>query len=94
MEAKFKFYEIVQIVPEYKNPKIAGKEGAILGMGQDSQGDWFYTVHLYTFKRTWSVKEDALKPTGRTDQRETFYDGTVVKVSVDPVTKQGSLIET
>jgi hypothetical protein len=92
-EPKFMFYEIVRISrPSPGLRQNADLEGAILGMSQDDQGRWYFAVHVYELNEVQTYPETALEPTGRMDRRESFYDGTNVRVVVDPDTGEGKII--
>ena len=87
--AKFDFYEKVVVAsarPELE--PITGKLGAILGRAQNDDGKWSYAIHVYGEDEGWSVYEAELHSTGEFDRRETFYDGTSIRVSED-----GELLE-
>jgi hypothetical protein len=93
-ESPFQFYEIVRIregLPGMQ--KYGGLEGAILGMAQEADGSWGYAVSLYSDGFTYDVTDREIESTGRMDRRESFYDGTSVRVSVDSETGEGSIIE-
>jgi hypothetical protein len=87
MKSKYEFYEIVKV----RAGSVAGLEGAVLGKAQGESGEWYYAIHIYSKEISFSIPEEDLEPTGRFDKRETFYDGTVIKVKVDPKTGEGSI---
>ena len=85
MDAKYRFYEVVQIADNCDRLKqLAGLEGAVMGMAQDEDGSWGYAVFIYQLGESWHVLEAELQPTGRMDRRESFYDGTPVVVIWHP----------
>ena len=86
---KFEFYEKVRIagaVPDLA--PVAGKLGAVLGRAENEDGSWGYAVHVYDERSCWDIDEEQLEPTGEFDKRETFYDGTAIRVS-----PEGELLE-
>lgn len=91
-KSKFDFYEVVKIITD--DPKYAevnGKEGAILGMAQNSDGIWGYAVEIFDEIDGWSFPEDALVTLGYKMKREDFYTGETIRVEVDPVTGEGKI---
>ena len=94
MSNKFQFYEVVKVVSV--NPKlseIAGKFGAILGMAQNDDGTWGYSVHVFNEEDGWDVMESDLEATGKIMRREDFYDGSSIRIRVDPETGEGSIVD-
>jgi hypothetical protein len=92
MEPLFQFFEVVLVSPRCTRlAHLAGQEGAVLGRAHTDSRGWSYAVHLYELDRTWSFRENELEPTGKMDSRESFYDGTVARVTVDPRTGGGTL---
>jgi hypothetical protein len=90
VKPKYDFYEIVRVI----SPKKRGHEGAVLGRAQNENGKWGYAVALYSDdKLVWDFQEDELEPTGRKDRRESFYDGTTIRVQVDPDTGEGTIVD-
>jgi hypothetical protein len=89
VKPEYDFYEIVRVI----SPKKRGYEGAILGMSQNDLGKWGYAVFLYEENTVWDFQEDELEPTGRKDRRESFYDGTTIRVQVDPDTGEGTIVD-
>jgi len=93
MESKYEFYEIVRVAPQgsHDSPgaNLAGLEGAVLGKSQDEHGNWYYAVHIYNLNEVHFLPEQELEPTGRSDKRETFYEGDSMTVTVDPETGAG-----
>jgi hypothetical protein len=91
-DSVFDFFEVVRVraTPKTISDGIAGLEGAILGKAAEDDGPVVgYAVSLYERRgETWSLEPDELEPTGRHDRRESFYDGTSVKVSA-----RGELVE-
>lgn len=93
MQPKFEFYEIVRIespLPRFRS--LTNREGAVLGRSQDETGEWGYVVFLYDVNQTWDLPETALVSTGRRDSPDTFYDGTTIRVTVDPDTGTGTQV--
>ena len=89
---KFDFFEIVKVNSKYtRDTGIVGLEGTVLGMAENDDGVWGYAVHLDKFNRLWDFMEWQLEPTGRKDDPKKFYDGTSIKVKVDPKTGKGSI---
>jgi hypothetical protein len=89
MKNKYQFFEIVRVTPKHKRKQFAGKEGAILGMAQNDQGQWEYSITFTGTGENYGFYEDELEPTGKMDKRESFYDGSSVTVKVDPKTGEG-----
>ena len=80
--ARFDFYEKVTVAST--NPskaEITGRLGAVLGRVCDDNGQWSYTIGLYDDVACWFCREDELRPTGEFDRRESFFDGSSIRVS-------------
>lgn len=91
-EPRYQFYEVVRVQPTFSVLQhLQGLEGAVLGRSENPDGTWGYAIFIYTLNETWDLPEGFLEPTGRSDSRETFYDGTSVTVVVDPETGKGRL---
>jgi hypothetical protein len=89
---KFEFFEIVKINENCKhNTSLVGLEGTVLGMAKDEQGIWSYAVSLDKLGKTYSLMESQLEPTGKKDDPNRIYDGSSIKVKVDPETGEGDL---
>lgn len=74
MKAQYKFYEVVLVSSNRKElNEINNKKGAILGMAENSQNNWFYSVHIFDTEESWEVIESELKATGEIKTREDFY---------------------
>jgi hypothetical protein len=73
MKNKFTFYEVV-VISSQKNvhKKINGKEGVIMGMAKNEDGEWGYAVDVGD--DGWDINEKYLKSTGKILKREDFYD--------------------
>lgn len=94
MKTEYAFYEVVRVVSTSPDKqKIRGLEGAILGKSKNDKGEWGYAVYIYELSECWDLMHDELEDTGKMDQRENFYDGTRVKVTVDPVTGEGRIVD-
>jgi hypothetical protein len=93
-DPKFEFYEVVRVISCTKNKpvRLLGAEGAILGRAQGDDNAWSYAITFDGEDSNWMFMEADLEPTGRSKRREDFYDGSSVKVVVDPVTGKGRLI--
>lgn len=72
MDNKFDFYEIVEVISsEKKHSEINGFEGIILGMAQNNDGSWGYTVDIKD--DGWDIDEKYLVSTGKFSSRDQFY---------------------
>ena len=90
MNSKFSFYEVVQIkAGRPALQAIDGATGAVLGMAQNDDGSWVYSVHILDQEESWSVNESELLATGRFMKREDFYGGEALFVEVDAETGEG-----
>lgn len=90
MNAMFSFYEVVQVKTDRSSVRaIDGRDGAILGIVQNDDGLWTYSVHILELEEAWSLRESELVATGRFMRREDFYQGDVVSVEVDRDTRDG-----
>lgn len=88
----FQFYEVVKVVSENSTLReINGMTGTILGMAQNDNGEWGYGVQILETNENWDISESDLVATGKHMKREDFYDGTSVKVTVDPETGEGDV---
>lgn len=84
MISKFRFYEKVRVSSaDPSKAGINGELGAVLGMAQDDDGAWSYSVSIYSTGICWNCLENELVATGEYDRRETFYTGDSVQVAVD-----------
>jgi len=80
-EPRFDFYEKVVVASaDLAKAEIDGRLGAVLGRACDDDGLWSYAVSVYHSGICWSCSEDELLPTGEFDRRESFYDGSSVRV--------------
>jgi len=85
---KYQYYEIIKIETSDPNKlQFNGKEGAVLGIAYDDdknfEPEWGYSIHIYEEEECWRFTEYELKPTGKFDKRESFYDGTSIQVTQD-----------
>ena len=82
--SRFGFYEKVRVRSRGSTHGPVGDEvGAVLGKAQGDDGCWSYAVYIYRLETCWSLDEGELEPTGEFDSRETFYDGSSIRVQVD-----------
>jgi hypothetical protein len=80
--ARFDFYEKVIVASaDPSKAEITGRLGAVLGRVCDDNGRWSYAIGLYDGGACWFCWEDELRPTGEFDRRESFYDGSSIRVS-------------
>jgi hypothetical protein len=83
----YEYYEVVRVrtTPATTDKDIAGLEGAVLGKAVEDDGEIVsYAVAIYERDGIcWSVAPSDLEATGRHDRRESFYDGTSIRVSED-----------
>ncbi len=95
MESKFKYYEIVKIKKTGFTIKngLDGLHGVIIGKSIDEMGKWFYAVDILKIKDGWDLPEEFLESTGAFSSREDIYDGTTVRVKVDPKTGEGEALD-
>jgi hypothetical protein len=89
--SKFDFYEVVEILePEVMPTRLWHTKGVVMGMSQSENGAWEYAISVFEDQReTWQLEEEFLKTTGKRMSREDFYDGSFVRIVVDPVTEEG-----
>jgi hypothetical protein len=81
----FDYFEIVRVrpTPSDRASEIAGLEGAVLGISEDEGRIVSYAISIYDRDgMCWSVDPADLEATGRHDRRESFYDGSSLRVSV------------
>lgn len=91
MQALHKFYDVVLINSDRKSlAEINGQNGTILGMAENGQGDWSYSVYMLKTEECWDVMESELEATGESMKREDFYDGDSITVEVNVETGEGS----
>ena len=80
--SKFKYYEIVRIVSnDVDLSEIKESTGIILGMAQDDDGVWGYTVGFD--EEAWDLDEDELESTGKFSDRSAIYSGETIRVTVN-----------
>lgn len=78
----FDFFEKVIVTSaDPTKAEIRGQLGAVLGRACGDDGLWSYAVSMYHTKICWSCYEHELQSTGEFDRRESFYDGTSIRVS-------------
>jgi Immunity protein 31 len=84
---RFEYFEVVRIriSPRTRAERIAGQEGAIVGMSLE-RGPLTYAITLRD-GRTWFVHESELEPTGRHDRPEQHLD----RVRAVPLVADASL---
>jgi hypothetical protein len=81
-EPRFDFYEKVVVTSvDSTKAEIDGQLGAVLGRACGDDGRWSYAVSMYQSGICWSCWENELQSTGEFDRRESFYDGSSVRVS-------------
>ena len=81
---RFEFYEKVVVKSERSQVQpINGKVGAILGRACGETGLWSYAVHIYGEIEGWDLPEHELESTGEFDSRDSFYNGSSIRVSDD-----------
>jgi hypothetical protein len=86
---RFDFYE--EVIVGSTNPalsEIHDELGAVLGRACGEDGRWYYSVSIYRTGLCWFCMEDDLRPTGKFDRRESFFDGSSVRIS-----QRGELLE-
>lgn len=94
MASKFDFYEVVKVCSDRQSHcQISGLEGVVLGKSEHPPGRWVYAVQVLDTEEGWDLAEDLLVSTGRKMRREEIYDGSSVRVSVDPVSGKGRLLD-
>ena len=95
MNPRFKFYEIVKVRESSfaVENKINGLKGIILGMVEDENGNWFYSVQIYSENEGWDLPEEHLESTGKFTTREEFYGDDSIIVKVNPETGEGEIID-
>jgi hypothetical protein len=84
MTARYEYYE--KLLIKSLDPKCSSLNGrlcAVVGRSCGSEGVWYYLVHVYDLHRSWTFSEGELAATGEFDRRETFYDGSRIRVKVD-----------
>jgi len=92
VKPQFDFYDVVRINSGRKAlAEINGQNGSILGMAENDQGQWTYSVHMLETEESWSVMENELVATGDKMKRDDFYNGASVRVEVDKNTGKGIL---
>ena len=93
MNPEFEVFEVVRLAPNAPLPsRLRLSEGVILGRSQNEDGCWGYSVQLKADDdKCWSVDEQFLVKTGRKVCRSEIYDGTSIRVNVDPQTGCGSV---
>lgn len=84
-DPKYSFYEKVRInTVDRKKKEVNGEIGAVLGRDRDCSDQWYYTVYVYASTSCWCFFESELMPTGQAAKREDFFDGSSIRVEVDP----------
>lgn len=85
---RFDFYEVVTVV---QDPELDGEAGVILGMVFDPiSSSWQYAVSVESKDSVWTFYECQLTTTGEFRRRADVYDGTSIRVHVDPETGDGN----
>jgi hypothetical protein len=79
---RYDFYEKVLVDSRDSNTAgINGRLGAVLGRACGEDGRWSYAIWIYDKGVCWSCCEDDLRSTGEFDRRDSFFDGTSIRVS-------------
>ena len=80
--ARYDFYEKVLVnTDDSSYSEINRKVAAVLGRSHSKNG-WIYAIHIYENpEEVWDAPEHILVPTGDFDRRETFYDGSSIRIS-------------
>lgn len=93
MSSKFEFYEIVRIVSDCQcYQEVNDLEAVVMGMSENESGVWGYSVQVLETEESWSLSESELVSTGKKLTRDDIYDGSSVRVAVDPESGEGSII--
>ncbi len=92
-EFRYRKFEIVRAACSAPD-EVTGRIGGILARYSQDEDDTqpHYTVFLYDLEHCWEFAESELESTGAMDSRETFYDGSSLRVRVDAVTGEGTVI--
>ena len=94
MTSKFEFFEVVRVRSKPAGfEHLQGMEGPVLGKAECDNGRWTYSVSLAELGENFSLREDELESTGKFVKREDIYDGSSVRVIVDPKSGGGELAE-
>ena len=94
MAGRFEFFEIVRVDGEPEGLEyLCGKAGPVLGKAECDDGSWTYAVYLEDLGESFSLSEDDLSGTGRFVRREDIYDGSSIRVPVNPKTGDGKPVE-
>lgn len=97
MTKQFSFFDIV--IYKTNNPEFRSmdnKEVVIRGMAETANGQWEYGISLLSEMGEGEIvraKEDELIHTGKMTSQDALYAGEIVKISVDPKTGEGSLVD-
>ncbi|WP_052953248.1 Imm31 family immunity protein [Leclercia sp. UBA5958] len=70
---KIDFYQEVEVVPEAKHKKYVGCKGVVLGISEENEIIYGYSVILHGKETTVYFEKDDLEPTGIVFKREDFY---------------------
>lgn len=93
MLSKFEFYEVIKIVSDCKHyQEVNDFEAVVLGMSENESGDWGCSVQVIESEESWSLSESELISTGKKLTRSDLYDGSSVRVAVDPESSEGSIV--
>jgi len=70
---KIEFYQEVKVVPEAKKGEYVGCKGVVLGISEENEIIYGYSVILHGKETTVYFDKDDVEPTGLVFKREDFY---------------------
>jgi len=84
---ELEYFEVVRVEPRSDaRPELEalrGRVGAVLGISAEEGEPRAYAVCLDGMDGTWMIQASDLSSTGEVRQRQDYYDGTSLRVSVN-----------
>lgn len=87
------FFDVIRLDADMAAPEIRGELGYILGIAEED-GRLHLSAWIYSREEVWSVKAEHLTFVGHKDEiaAAEYSRRSVVRVSVDPDTGEGSVL--
>ncbi len=87
------FVEVLITKPAESHRQFAGLRGFVTGKSPRKDGKWSYVIAFNDHEHCYMFDQEELEATGRCFREEDFFDGSSIKVRVDPKTGEGEFVE-
>jgi len=95
MKNQLEPFDLVKVLENSFSIKegISGEIGIIQTDGSPYEGETIWGVYIDQKEEMYMLKDSQIKPLGISVSEEEFYDGTWIKVAVDPDTGEGEIVD-